>query len=58
MDKTWLYAFNERLTPALRTHTDWKWWDGEDILCKQVVWIVRRAGVAIFISDNIDIKPI
>ena len=46
--KTHIYAVYKKPTSNVNTHIDWKWEDGNG---KQ-----NKAGVAIFISDKIDLK--
>ena len=46
--KTHIYAVYKKPTSDLKTHIDWKW---EDANGKQ-----KKAGVAILISDKIDLK--
>ena len=49
-----IYAVHKKPTSDLKTHIEWKWEDGKNIPCK---WEAKKkAGVAIFISDNIDLK--
>ena len=57
-NKTHIYAVYKKPTSDLKTHTDWKWEDGKfHAICifhangKQ-----KKAGVAILISDKIDLK--
>ena len=52
-NKTHIYAVYKNPTSDLKTHIDWKWEDGKYIPCK---WEEKKAGVAIFISDKIDLK--
>ena len=52
--KTQTYAVYKKPTSDLKTHIDWKWEDGKNIFHangKQ-----KKAGVAILISDKIDLK--
>ena len=46
--KTHIYAVYKKPTSNVNIHIDWKWEDGNG---KQ-----NKAGVAIFISDKIDLK--
>ena len=46
--KTHIYAVYKKPTSNVNTHIDWKWEDGNG---KQ-----NKAGVAIFISDKLDLK--
>ena len=53
-NKTHIYAVYKKLTSYLKTHIDWKWEDGQKTFHangKQ-----KKAGVAILISDKIDLK--
>ena len=53
-NKTHIYAVYKKPTSDLKTHTDWKWEDGKNILHangKQ-----KKAGVAILISEKVDLK--
>ena len=52
-NKTHIYVVYKRPTSDLGKHTDWKWADGKNIPCK---WKLKKAGVAILISEKIDFK--
>ena len=52
-NKTHIYAVYKKPTSDLKTHIDWKWEDGK-IYSMQMG--SKKAGIAIFISDKIDLK--
>ena len=53
-NKTHIYAVYKKPTSDLKTHVDWKWEDGKNIL--HTNGRQKKAGVAILISDKIDLK--
>ena len=56
-NKTHIYAVHKKPTSDLKTHIDWKWEDAK-IYSMQIyfAWKQKKAGVAILISDKIDLK--
>ena len=52
-NKTHIYAVYKKPTSDLKTHLDGKWEDGK-IYSMHMKW--EKAGVAILISDKIDLK--
>ena len=52
-NKTHIYAVYKKPTSDLKTHVDWKWEDGKNIL--HTNGRQKKAGVAILISDKIDL---
>ena len=52
--KTHIYAIYKKPTSDLKTHIDWKWED-EKIYSIQIE-SKKKAGVAILISDKVDLK--
>ena len=56
-NKIHIYAIYKKPTSDLKTHIDWKWEDGK-IYSKNILANVKQknAGVAIFISDKIDLN--
>ena len=56
-NKIHIYAVYKKPTSDLKTQIDWKWEDGK-IYFKNILANVKQknAGVAIFISDKIDLK--
>ena len=56
--KKHLYAVYNKHTSDLKTNIDWKWEDRKYIPCKWEAWSKpeRKPGVAILISDKIDLK--
>ena len=53
-NKTPIYAVYKRPTSKQGTHTDWKWRAGKKIF--HANGDQKKAGVAIFISDNTDFE--
>ena len=53
-NKSHIYAVYKKPTSDLKTHTDWKWEDGKIYSMK--MGSKKKAGVAILISDKIDLK--
>ena len=54
-NKTHIYAVYKKPTSDLKTHIDWKWEDGK-IYSMQMRSKKKKTGVAILISDKIDLK--
>lgn len=50
-----IYAAYSRLASNVRKHTDWKWSDGKRCFMEKET-NEQKAGVAILISDKIDLK--
>ena len=53
-NKNHIYAVYKKPTSDLKTHIDWKWEDGKNIFHANEKQ--KKAGVAIFILDKIDLK--
>ena len=53
-NKAHIYAVDEKPTSDLKTHIDWKWEDGKNTFHENGK--LKKAGVAILISDKIDLK--
>ena len=51
-NKNHIYAVYKKPTSGLKTHTDWKWENAKI----QANGKQRKAGVAILISDKVDLK--
>ena len=52
-NKTHIYAVYKKPTSDLKTHIDWKWENGKIYSIK---WEAKEGGVAIHMSEKIDLK--
>ena len=55
-NKTHIYVVYKKLTSDLKTHIDWKWEGGKYVPIFHANGKQKKAGVAILISDKIDLK--
>ena len=53
-NKTHIYAVYKKPTSDLKAHIDWKWEDGKIYFMQ--MGNESKAGVAVLISDKIDLK--
>ena len=55
-NKTHICVVYKKLTSDLKTHIDWKWEGGKYVPIFHANGKQKKAGVAILISDKIDLK--